>query len=85
MVVGKFTEYTKKTANGPRARSVTLTGDEFNFMVNDERPNRIHLNDMTAPNIKDDGRHRAQQNMWSSFLHTSAVSASSNVFVLWED
>ena len=53
----------------PSARSVSLTGGDFNFRVNDEQPNRISLDhSITIPKTKDNNHHRAQQNKWHKFL-----------------
>jgi hypothetical protein len=69
-VIAALNEYTRLANNDPTTRSVALAAGDFNFQVNNEKPNRISLDNATAtPMTNPDARHRTQSNTWAQFLN----------------
>jgi exonuclease III len=71
-VTSLLTQYTQLANNDPTTRSVAITAGDFNFQVNNEKPNRISLDHATTtPTVNNDNRHRSQQNAWAQFLNSN--------------
>jgi hypothetical protein len=71
-VISTLNQYTQLANNDPTTRSVAITAGDFNFQVNNEKPNRISLDHaVTTPTVSNDNRHRSQQNAWAQFLSSN--------------